>query len=179
MHRVSFAFCALIFPMAALALPLPVVLEPAEGAVISGEVLTVKWQPLDAGHWAQIQVASDVAFTQILTNADRLTGTEWQYHALPQDGKRYYWRIRSRAVSDNPDEGEPYPDEEGETPDPTDPTDPVDPSDHKDPVDPIDPGEGERPGVQPPDKSGGCGTKSWIAPKELLSDWLEWNFSLW
>ncbi|NLN92051.1 MAG: hypothetical protein GX130_01910 [Candidatus Hydrogenedens sp.] len=169
-------FCTLLFlSSVTFALQAPVVLEPAEGAVISGQVLTVKWEPLEAGHWAQIEVAGDAAFTRIIAKADRLTGTEWQYAALPRDGKRYYWRIRSRALSDNPDEGEPYPEgegedggnDEGEKPDPTDP------------VDPTDPNEGERPGPGPSDKSGGCGKKNWVVPKELLSDWLEWNFWLW
>lgn len=179
MRNLLLIFCTLLLlSSAAFALHAPVVLEPAEGAVISGQVLTVKWEPLEAGHWAQIQIAADAAFTRVIANADRLTGTEWQYTALPRDGKRYYWRIRSRALSDNPDEGEPYPEgegedgsnDEGEKPDPTDPADPKDP---------VDPGEGEKPGPTPPDKSGGCGKKSGILPKELLGDWLEWNFWLW
>lgn len=163
MCRLFFLLCVgLLASVPAFSLQPPVVLAPSDGSVISGPELTVRWQPLPEGQWCQIQLAADADFSNIIANADKITGTEWRYSALPQDGKRYHWRIRARQLSDNPDEGEGENSVEGESPDPDNPL----------PGEGEGSPEGEEGTAKPSDKNGGCGSKSATLLKELLGDWL-------
>lgn len=84
----------------------PEILAPDDNAVINGPKLTVRWAPLQEGQWCQIQIAPDPDFNEILVNVDKLHGDTWTCAQLPQDGKRYYWRICAWQEIDESPEGE-------------------------------------------------------------------------
>ena len=117
LFRLAIGMFALITSMQSYGLDVPTLIEPVDDAIISETQFTVRWQPLEAGQWCQIQIARDSVFTDLLADQDNLYGTEWTYEPLPQDGSIYYWRIRAKKMQDPEGEVEGEPSEgEGEPP---------------------------------------------------------------
>jgi len=73
----------------------PVIIGPEDNVTVSTSSITIKWHPLDEGQWCQIQISEDPTFSILLVDEDNIFSTEWTYGPLSQDGRKYFWRIRT------------------------------------------------------------------------------------
>lgn len=84
----------------------PVLNQPADGSTVSGNSVTLQWffiitDPIyDRYH---IQVGYDEAMSMVLFQKDdiSLTINSFEVSSLPQDGTRFYWRVRINGYPDS------------------------------------------------------------------------------
>jgi len=77
----------------------PLTAAPAEGAVLGADRVKFRWaRALDA-EYLRFQVATDLAFTQLVTDIPKLTGRS-NGLTIPLPPGRYFWRIAAGNASD-------------------------------------------------------------------------------
>lgn len=80
----------------------PVLQSPTSGSAISDSSVTLKWFFVDFTNYYQIQIALDEACTQVIANQTGIDDAinQFVYTGLPQDGTRFYWRVRATSDDD-------------------------------------------------------------------------------
>lgn len=75
----------------------PILQSPATGVSITESSVTFQWFFVDHTNYYQIQIALDEPCTQVIVNKTGIDDAinQFVYEELPQDGTRFYWRVRA------------------------------------------------------------------------------------
>ena len=70
----------------------PVLAAPQEEALVNGEEVTLRWEPVESADAYLVEVAEDAAFQEVIVQ-EEVQDTTLALEALPTDGDLYYWRV--------------------------------------------------------------------------------------
>jgi hypothetical protein len=77
----------------------PQLTEPTYKAKVSGDAVTLKWQPVAMADSYHVQVATDINFKWLISDEWKVSGNFFEQKGL-EKGKTYYWRVAG-VKSDN------------------------------------------------------------------------------
>lgn len=81
-----------------VALPAPTLSGPADGATGIGFIPALDWADVSGAASYEVQVATDDAFTTVVTSANSLTSSTWSVSPALSGLTTYYWRARASDV---------------------------------------------------------------------------------
>ncbi len=78
----------------------PYLLEPREEAVVDGQAVTFRWEPVEGALDYRLEVAADTAFTQIVFEKTVAEATTLHVtDAFPPDEATFFWRVFARNAA--------------------------------------------------------------------------------
>ncbi len=80
--------------------PPPVLVAPANNSTVSSLKQTLRWNSATGATHYDLQVATDAAFTNLITNITGLTGTSYTTGLL-SPSTTYYWRMKSNSCNES------------------------------------------------------------------------------